>query len=77
MNAGTTIERAFELAREGGCASVEDIRRTLSREGFSGVDAHLAGLGLRNQLKVLMRQARAGREQSRNWAIPIAKGEPA
>lgn len=35
MNSGkTSLERAFEIAGAGTCASVEDIRRQLAREGF-------------------------------------------
>jgi hypothetical protein len=31
----TEIERAFQLARSGGPASVEDIKKQLSREGYT------------------------------------------
>jgi hypothetical protein len=49
------IERAFELAREGRCTSVEDIRRTLSAEHYGQVDAHMSGFQIRSQLKNLIR----------------------
>jgi len=51
------IERAFELARTGGCRTMDDIRRRLSRECYIAVDAHLAGASIRKQLKALMREA--------------------
>jgi hypothetical protein len=54
-----TIERAFELAQSGHCATVDDIRRNLKGEGFAQVDAHLAGATVRKQLLELCRQARA------------------
>ena len=53
-----TIERAFQLARESSCRSVDDIRRTLKTEQFDGVDAHITG-SLVKQLKaeIAKRQA--------------------
>ena len=57
MTDKNVIERAFELARAGDCRTLAEIRRALSRERYSGVDAHMAGLGIRNQLKALMRQS--------------------
>ena len=49
MQPQNIIERAFELAR--GTANVEDIRKTLRREGYTNVDAHLGGASIRAQLK--------------------------
>jgi hypothetical protein len=46
------IERAFELAP--GCGSIEDIRSALRREGYSHVDAHLAGRSIRADLTKLL-----------------------
>lgn len=43
------IERAFELARES--ASIEEIRKALRGEGYSNVDAHLAGASIKADLK--------------------------
>jgi hypothetical protein len=54
----STIERAMELARSGAYHSIEDIRRTLKREGADGVEQHLAGVTLRKQLKALMVSAK-------------------
>jgi len=49
MQTRNIIERAFELAR--GSYNVEEIRKTLRVEGYSNVDAHLAGASIRAQLK--------------------------
>ena len=55
MNRTTnTIERAFQLAEE--CASVDEIRTKLKREGFSNVDAHLSGGQIRAELGQIIRQ---------------------
>jgi hypothetical protein len=72
-----TVERAFELARMGSCRTVEDIRCCLSHESHSSVDAHLAGAGIRKQLKELMRTPRgasSGNQLARS-AILRAEGE--
>ena len=58
MTTPTTLERAFELARSGSCASVQDIRRRLKSEGFDQVAAHLAGPSLGKQLRRLCEEAR-------------------
>lgn len=50
MSNKTTVERAFELAREGQCRSVDDIRRQLKAERFDAVEGHLSGGTLRRQL---------------------------
>jgi hypothetical protein len=52
------LERAFELAKTGDCASIDDIRRRLKAEKYSQVDAHLAGATVRRQLLDLCREAR-------------------
>ena len=61
MQDGTqsTLERAFQLAREGSCNSVTEVRATLRREGFGGVDQHLAGMSVQTQIKNLI----AGRKR--------------
>jgi hypothetical protein len=43
------IERAFQLA--GGSANLDDIRKKLRLEGYSNVDAHLAGASIKADLK--------------------------
>ena len=42
------IERAYELAPDFG--NIEDVRVALRREGYSNVDAHLAGPKIRSDL---------------------------
>ena len=43
------IERAFQLAP--GSTSIDEIRKALRREGYSNVDAHLAGSSIKAELK--------------------------
>lgn len=52
------LERAFDLARSGRFASVNDIRLALKRERFENVEAHLAGPSLARQLRGLCAAAR-------------------
>ena len=49
MRTQNIIERAFELAR--GSDNLEEIRKTLRQEGYSNVDAHLAGASIKADLK--------------------------
>ena len=49
MHNPTIIERAFQLAPAS--TSVDDIRKTLRQEGYSNVDAHLAGASIKAELK--------------------------
>jgi hypothetical protein len=57
----STLERAFELARTGEYAGVNEIRAQLKREQHESVDAHLAGPSLSRQLKALCEAAQQGR----------------
>jgi hypothetical protein len=59
MDTPTTLERAFDLARSGRFASVNDIRLALKRERFDQVEAHLAGFAIARQLRGLCVDARA------------------
>ena len=59
MTIPTTLERAFDLARSGDCATVNDIRTRLKAERFDQVDAHLAGPAIARQLRLLCEEARA------------------
>jgi hypothetical protein len=47
-NAPGIIERALELAPD--CLSVGEVKHKLKSEGFSQIDAHLAGKMIRTQL---------------------------
>lgn len=71
------IERAFELARLGQCRTLEDIRKTLSRECYSSVDAHLSGGTIRRQLKALIHATPASGEPNIGCAFGAAEGERA
>lgn len=62
MNPGNVIERAYELARSGAFANLVEIERTLSREHFMNVAAHMASPSLRRELSRLCRAAIAERE---------------
>lgn len=49
MQTDNIIERAFQLARSS--TTIEEIRRILRQEGYSNVDAHLAGASIKADLK--------------------------
>jgi hypothetical protein len=51
----STIERAFELACEGECRTINGLVERLSREGFNDVQEHLICLSTRRQLKEALR----------------------
>jgi hypothetical protein len=52
----TALERAFELARSGRCASVADIKKQLKSEGYS--ITQITGRVLSKQLDTLIKAAR-------------------
>jgi hypothetical protein len=56
----TTLERAFQLARSGRYASVAEIKKQLSAEGFS--PSQVTGRVLSRQLKDLIREAQAAQQ---------------
>ena len=55
-NQKSALERAFEIAKSGRCASVSDIRLQLSMEGY-GL-SQVTGTILFRQLRTLMKQSR-------------------
>jgi hypothetical protein len=57
-----TLERAFQIARSGACASIKDIRNRLDGEGFANIDSQLDTLAIR---KALTRLCAEAREQER------------
>ncbi|MEN3747535.1 hypothetical protein TPR58_10180 [Sphingomonas sp. HF-S3] len=59
-----TVERAFELAEQGRCRTLTDIRKILVAEKHAGVDLHLAGSGIRKQLRAVMHSTRPSTEAS-------------
>lgn len=56
MAGQSTLERALDLARVSHCRTVEDIKRRLIEEGYSGVQQHLSGLSIRKQLRTLIQE---------------------
>ena len=74
------IERAFELAHGGTCATLQDVRRHLIRENYTNIDAHLAGFSIPRQLKGLLKSGpkpEAGYGPSGLLpAIPAPEGVP-
>lgn len=54
MSSKGTVERALEIAASGECRTIDDVRRRLSMERLTSVDAHLAGRAIRAQLRALM-----------------------
>ena len=49
MQTQNIIERAFQLARRSD--DLDEIRKTLRQEGYSSVEAHLAGPSIKADLK--------------------------
>ena len=49
MHTHNIIERAFQLAPD--FTSIDEIRKTLRREGYSNVEAHLQGASIKADLK--------------------------
>lgn len=62
MGDATVIERAFQLAQE--CGSIDELRRKLTREGYTNVAAHLDGRHIRSQILPLLNQKQGHRFQS-------------
>jgi hypothetical protein len=54
MAGSNTIERAYQLAKSGECASLGDIRRRLSAEGCEQVTQHLSGRSIQQALRQLL-----------------------
>ena len=67
------LERAFELAKSGNCASVGDVRRKLRSEGYSA--AQITGKTLFKQMRELISAARAF-DQGQPVSLPEHKREP-
>lgn len=65
-----TIRRALELADEGRCRTVEDIRKQLTQERYEGVHAHLAGGSIKAQLHKILS---ARRLRGMSVELPSAK----
>jgi hypothetical protein len=52
----TALERAFQIAKSGGCASVADLKKRLREEGYSVTQ--ITGRALSKQLNDLLKAAR-------------------
>lgn len=52
-----TVARAFELARSGRCESIQELEKTLIREDYEDVLAHLSGPFIRTQLREAIAKA--------------------
>ena len=68
--AGSAVERAFQVAA--GCATLDDIRRTLRAEGCAQVDDHLSAPSLRRELALLLRGGRTNVGAGGLTPAPIA-----
>lgn len=55
----STVERAFELARNGSCRTIEEIARRLKQEQFESVDTHLGGASIRKELRQACAESRS------------------
>ena len=53
----SVIERAFQIAKSGQVASILDLKKQLSREGYT--TAAITGRTLTTQLQLMMRAARS------------------
>jgi len=56
----TALERAFQLAKSGSCASLDDIKKRMKAEGHS--TDQITGGALSKQLRVLIQTALKSRE---------------
>ena len=65
-----TVERAFEIARSGGCDGMSDIVRQLKDERFEKVEEHLAGQSIRRDLRRASEAARPGDPTVRTGPAP-------
>lgn len=52
----TTLERAYQLAREGRCRTVSDIKQALASEGYDRIQDSLYGPSLSADLRKLCRE---------------------
>jgi hypothetical protein len=50
----SVVERAFQLAETGTYKTVTEIKTALRLENYAGIDAHLSGRSLRDQLRLKM-----------------------
>jgi hypothetical protein len=67
----TELERAFQLATSGRSSSVDDIRKQLRKERYTG--AHITGKALMKQLTALIQRSRVrpGEPQAQSSRPPV------
>jgi transketolase N-terminal domain/subunit len=58
----SALERAFQLAKSGRCASVQDVKRDMKKEGYSV--SQVTGRMLQKQLNALIEEARSNSQNS-------------
>ncbi len=58
-----TVARAYDLARSGQIASIEELKRQLRREGQEAVLAHIQG-SLSRELVKLIDESRGGADRA-------------
>jgi hypothetical protein len=71
----SALERAFQMARSGRVANIEDIKKSLTREGYN-VGSAYDGRSLRSQLRHLIKAARLERGKLPSGNKAIAAGGP-
>lgn len=59
-----TVERAYQLAASGECATVGDIRDRLAREGYTNITTHLGGRTIALALRKLCAASQSPCESS-------------
>ena len=53
----STVERAYELAKSGTCADLNQVKRRLQDEGYGSVGPHLSASLLSRELRALCKAA--------------------
>ncbi len=76
-NGLTILERAYELASSGECATLQMIKRRLKAEGFISIDAHLYGHTLQDDLRRRCQTALGLPERTRGRSKGSKRIEPA
>jgi hypothetical protein len=72
----TALERAFQLARSGHMATVDDIRKRLKYEGYDERAVADGGRSLTTQLRGIIRAAGADAKPGAGPGKPRARGRP-
>ena len=67
------IERAYEIAHSGHCASTSEVVKALKKDGFVDglIELHLAGRMIRKELSSICKSSQAIAADA-DWAAPIA-----